>query len=207
MRKIAFIFAVLLFTACSSSNKDYQKAAANPEFLIRAEVMLTESIIHDIFAPPVSSRIYMYASIAGYEAAIHGEKGYKSLVGQINGFEKVAQPEKGQEYCYPLASTRAFLSVGKKLTFAQELYDEFDKKLEDDYRATGIPNEVYDRSIALGDSIAESVMRYAAKDNYKQTRGFRFTVTNDPGTWTPTPPAYMDAVEPYWTKIRPVGLD
>jgi hypothetical protein len=50
-------------------------------------------------------------------------------------------------------------------------------------------------------------MRYAAKDNYKQTRGFRFTVTNDPGTWTPTPPAYMDAVEPYWTKIRPVGLD
>ena len=207
MRKIYFLFTVLLFAACSSSNKDFQKAASNPEFLIRAEVMLTESIIHDIFAPPVSSRIYMYASIAGYEAAIQGEKGYKSLVGQINGFEKVAKAEKGKEYCYALASTRAFLSVGKKLTFAQEMYEEFDKKLEQDYRATGIPNDVYERSIALGDSIAESVMKYASKDNYKQTRGFRFTVTNDPGTWTPTPPAYMDAVEPYWTKIRPVSLD
>ena len=207
MRKIVFLFAVLFVAACSSSNKDYQKAASNPEFLIRAEVMLTESIIHDIFAPPVSSRIYMYASIAGYEAAIHGEKGYKSLVGQINGFEKVAQPEKSKEYCYPLASTRAFLTMGKKLTFAQELYEEFDKQLEEDYRATGIPDDVYERSIALGDSIAESVFKYAAKDNYKQTRGFRFTVTNEPGTWTPTPPAYMDAVEPYWTKIRPVGLD
>ena len=114
MKKIILLFAVLFVAACSSSNKDYQKAASNPEFLIRAEVMLTESIIHDIFAPPVSSRIYMYASIAGYEAAIHGEKGYKSLVGQLNGFEQVAQPEKGKEYCYPLASTRAFLSVGKK---------------------------------------------------------------------------------------------
>ncbi len=207
MKKIILLFAVLFVAACSSSNKDYQKAASNPEFLIRAEVMLTESIIHDIFAPPVSSRIYMYASIAGYEAAIHGEKGYKSLVGQLNGFEQVAQPEKGKEYCYPLASTRAFLSVGKKLTFAQELYEEFDKKMEEDYQATGIPDDVYERSIALGDSIAESVMKYAAKDNYKQTRGFRFTVTNDPGTWTPTPPAYMDAVEPFWTKIRPVGLD
>ncbi len=207
MKKYILLFAVLFVASCSSSNKDYQKAAANPEFLIRAEVMLTESIIHDIFAPPVSSRIYMYASIAGYEAAIHGEKGYKSLVGQINGFEKVAQPEKGKEYCYPLASTRAFLMMGKKLTFAQELYEEFDKKLEADYKATGIPNDVYERSIALGDSIAESVFKYSTKDNYKQTRGFRFTVTNEPGTWTPTPPAYMDAVEPYWTKIRPVGLD
>jgi len=207
MRKIYFLFTVLLFASCSSSNEEYQKAASNPEFLIRAEVMLTESIIHDIFAPPVSSRIYMYASIAGYEAAIQGEKGYKSLVGQINGFEKVAKAEKGKEYCYPLASTRAFLSVGKKLTFAQEMYEEFDKKLEQDYRATGIPDDVYERSIALGDSIAESVMKYASKDNYKQTRGFRYTVTYNPGTWTPTPPAYMDAVEPYWTKIRPVGLD
>ncbi len=207
MRKIYFLFTVLLFAACSSSNKDYQKAASNPEFLIRAEVMLTESIIHDIFAPPVSSRIYMYASIAGYEAAIQGEKGYKSLVGQINGFEKVAKAEEGKEFCYALASTRAFLSVGKKLTFAQEMYEEFDKKLEQDYRATGIPDDVYERSIALGDSIAESVMKYASKDNYKQTRGFRYTVTYNPGTWTPTPPAYMDAVEPYWTKIRPVGLD
>ncbi len=41
MRKIIFIFAVLLVASCSSSNKDYQKAASNPEFLIRAEVMLT----------------------------------------------------------------------------------------------------------------------------------------------------------------------
>ncbi|MEN9702781.1 MAG: hypothetical protein RLZZ209_206 [Bacteroidota bacterium] len=61
MKKIILLFAVLFAASCSTSNKDYQKAAANPEFLIRAEVMLTESIIHDIFAPPVSSRIYMYA--------------------------------------------------------------------------------------------------------------------------------------------------
>jgi hypothetical protein len=97
--------------------------------------------------------------------------------------------------------------MGKKLTFAQELYDEFDKQLEEDYKATGIPDDVYERSIALGDSIAESVFKYSSKDNYKQTRGFRFTVTNEPGTWTPTPPAYMDAVEPYWSKIRAVALD
>jgi hypothetical protein len=208
MKRIVLAFALLAaFVSCKKTNPNYQQEAANPKFLERAQNMLTESIIHDIFAPPVSSRIYMYASVAGYEGAIHADKRFRSFVGQLNGFEKVAQPEAELEYCYPLVSTRAFLSVGKKLTFAQELYVEFDKQIEADFRKTGMPDEVYERSVALGDSIAASVMRWAAKDNYKQTRGFRFTVTNLPGTWTPTPPAYMDAVEPFWTKIRPVILD
>lgn len=208
MKKIIVAFvAFFLVVACSSNNKDYQKAASNPEFLIRSQVMLTESIIHDIFAPPVSSRIYMYASVAAYEAAIHQDSSYRSFVGQIKGFNTVAQPEKGKEYCFPLASTRAFLTVGKKLTFAQELYDEFEKKLADDYKKTGIPSDVYERSIAFGDSVAASIMKFAGKDNYKQTRGLRYTVTNEPGKWAPTPPAYLDAVEPYWHTIRPIALD
>ncbi|MFM7019890.1 MAG: phosphatidic acid phosphatase [Aquirufa sp.] len=208
MKKLLILLAVVFLAAsCKKTNPNYQKEAANPRFLERAENMLTESIIHDIFAPPVSSRIYMYSSVAGYEAAILGDKRFKSLVGQLNGFESVAKPEPGLEYCYPLASTRAFLSVGKKLTFAQELYVEFDKQIEADFRNTGMPDDVYERSVALGDSIAASVLRWAAKDNYKQTRGFRFTVTNLPGTWTPTPPAYMDAVEPFWNKVRPAMLD
>lgn len=206
-KTLLFIFAATFFFACQKSNSNFQKDASNPDFLIRAEIMLTESIIHDIFAPPVSARIYMYAGIAGYEAAIPGDKKFKSLLGQLNGFEKLPKPEKDLEYCFPLASTRAYLTVGKKLTFAQEMYKEFDKKLAKDYEKIGIPSDVYERSIAFGDSIAAAVIQYAAKDNYKQTRGFRFTVTNLPGTWTPTPPAYMDAVEPYWTKIRPVTLD
>lgn len=208
MKKIVFAFIAFFgLVACSKSKEDYQKAAANPEFLIRSEVMLTESIIHDIFAPPVSSRIYMYASLAGYEAAIHADPKFNSLTGQIKGFSSVAQPEKGQEYCFPLASTRAFLSVGKKLTFAQELYDEFEKKLEEDYKKTGIPDDVYERSIAFGDSVAASIIKFAGKDHYKQTRGLRYTVTNETGKWAPTPPAYLDAVEPYWNTIRPIVLD
>jgi hypothetical protein len=208
MKKVVFAFiAFFALVSCSKTKQDYQKAAANPEFLIRSEVMLTESIIHDIFAPPVSSRIYMYASLAGYEAAIHSDFSYRSLTGQIKGFSSVAQPEKGQEYCFPLASTRAFLAVGKKLTFAQELYDEFEKKLEEDYKKTGIPDDVYERSIAFGDSVAASIIKFAGKDNYKQTRGLRYTVTNETGKWAPTPPAYLDAVEPYWNTIHPIVLD
>src|SRR5699024_5261670 len=35
----------------------------------------------------------------------------------------------------------------------------------------------------------------------------KYTVLNEEGKWAPTPPAYMDAVEPYWNRIRPFVLD
>ena len=33
------------------------------------------------------------------------------------------------------------------------------------------------------------------------------TITDDPSKWQPTPPDYMDGIEPSWNKIRPFVLD
>jgi hypothetical protein len=67
---------------------------------------------------------------------------------------------------------------------------------------------VYARSIAYGDTVAGHVLAWAAKDQFKQTRGMpKFSVTSTPGRWIPTPPAYMDAVEPNWARLRPFVLD
>jgi hypothetical protein len=36
----------------------------------------------------------------------------------------------------------------------------------------------------------------------------KFTVdTDDPARWQPTPPAYMEGIEPHWNKIRPFVID
>jgi hypothetical protein len=58
-----------------------------------------------------------------------------------------------------------------------------------------------------GAAVAGAILQWAGQDGYKGTRGMRYTVLADPGKWKPTPPAYMDAVEPYWYKIRPFVLD
>jgi hypothetical protein len=46
-------------------------------------------------------------------------------------------------------------------------------------------------------------------DNYKETRSMpEFSVfSDDPSRWQPTPPAYMDGIEPHWAKIRPFTID
>ena len=186
---------------------EYNAKAANPEFYNQCIDRLTQVVIHDIFSPPVASRIYVYANLAGYEALVPSDANYESLAGKLKQFEPGPKPVAGQAYCFPLASARAFLTVGRALTFSGDLFDEFEKAFYARYKADGVPDEVYDRSMAYGESVAKHVLDYAAKDHYKQTRGFKHTVTNDEGTWVPTPPAYMDAAEPQWNKIRCYVMD
>jgi hypothetical protein len=47
------------------------------------------------------------------------------------------------------------------------------------------------------------------QDNYKQTRTYpKFSIDYDsPSRWQPTPPDYMDGIEPHWSKIRPFVLN
>ncbi|MBC7921741.1 MAG: vanadium-dependent haloperoxidase [Ferruginibacter sp.] len=196
-----------LLAGCQSPPRDYRKSAADPELLHASVRKLTDVIVHDVFSPPVASRVYAYPTIAAYEVLIHDYPAYQSLAGQLNGFEGVPQPEAGLPYCFPLASVRAFLSVGRTLTFSGDRFDGFEADAYGKFRAMGVPDDVYDRSMRYGEAVAKSVMAYASKDGYKETRGFRHTVSREPGHWAPTPPAYMDAIEPNWFKIRPFVLD
>ncbi|MGV3503368.1 MAG: vanadium-dependent haloperoxidase [Adhaeribacter sp.] len=182
-------------------------ALANPEPMHTSVRKITDVIVHDVFSPPVSSRIYAYASVAAYEALVPAYPGYQSLVGQLNGLKALPQPLPGQEYCFPLASVHAFLQVGRTLTFSGDLVDAFEPHIYRQYQDMGLSDEVYDRSMAYGAAIAQAVLAWSGEDGYKATRGMRYTVLADPGKWKPTPPAYMDAVEPFWFKIRPFVLD
>src|SRR5436189_3292837 len=88
------------------------------------------------------------------------------------------------------------------------MIDDFRKKILQEFAATGMPQDVFDNSVAFGKIISDHVLAWAAKDNYKQTRAFpKYTVTEDDQSWKPTPPAYMKAVEPYWSKIRTFAVD
>jgi hypothetical protein len=200
---------MLVLTSCSDEdNGEWKTSAQNPEFLHRSVKQITDIIVHDIFSPPVASRIYTYMSVAGYEAALHEDTKYVSLAGQLNGLEAFPQPEAGQEYCYTLASVQAMLKVGRSLVFSEDKLDNFYNIIMQEFKDTGMPPEVFERSVEFGTKIADHVMAWSSKDNYKQSRSFpKYSILDDPATWKPTPPAYMDAVEPHWNKIRPFAID
>ncbi len=210
-KTLAYIMlgGVFLLQSCQKiSPEQYNSAAANPEFLHRAMKKLTDVIVHDIYSPPVASRIYAYPSIAAYQALFHNETDYRSLAGQLDALTPTPLPDTSQEYCLPLASIKAFLIVGKALISSEAQIQSFEDELLKEYRDLGIPKSVFDRSLAYGEEVAQHILAWADGDNYKQTRTFpKHPVDSDKETWKPTPPAYMDAIEPHWNKIRTFVID
>src|SRR5437879_13109711 len=107
MSRLLLILIALMFFASCKDNSAYKTKVQDAEFFHRSMKEITDRIVHDIFSPPVASRIYAYATIAGYEAIIHQDKNYKSLAGQLHDLNQFPQPDATQEYCYPLEIGRA----------------------------------------------------------------------------------------------------
>src|ERR1041385_2705877 len=202
------LFLILGAASCGSDDQSYKTKVEDPEFIHRSVKAITDRIVHDIFSPPVASRIYAYSSVAGYEALRHVDPSYESLAGQLTGLTEVPKPDPGVEYCYQLAAVEAMLKLGKKLTFTETDIEAFQKKILQEFRDLGVPGDVFDRSVEYGDRVGDHIIAWSGKDNYLQSRSFpKYTILTDPATWKPTPPAYMEAVEPHWNKIRPFVID
>lgn len=193
-------------TACRPAEKI---DPADTNILHRNVETLTTIIIYDVFNPPVASRIYTYTSLAQYEALRHLDTtGNPSLTAMLNGFDKMPEPEPGKEYNYLLAGTRAFCTVAYQVRiFSKDSLKQYEDALLKKFKNT-LSSETYQRSLAFGDSIGASIIKHAAADNYKETRGMpKFLGTSEDGKWRPTPPDYLDGAEAYWNKIRPFSLD
>lgn len=205
MKKLVLAVVIgFLFSACSKKG-DYETVFSNPEQYSKTVGLLTQVITHDIFSPPVASRIYAYSSIAAYEVIASQSKEYKPLSGKIAGLSvSAAQKPVNKEF----SAILAYMYVGKELTFSkdstQKIIDAHIQLAKD----SGMPDELLDNSQEYALKVSKEILDWSKKDNYKQTRSaVKYTVTNEEGRWVPTPPAYMPAIEPSWMKIRPVLID
>ncbi len=205
---LIFSLFTLCFSSCESPNPNFQEESKNADFYHRSMKKLTDVIVHDIFSPPVASRIYAYPNIAAFETLVHDYPEYQSLEGQLDGLNDVPQPEAGKEYCFPLASVHAFLLSGKALIFSEDQIEEFENEIYYEFKAIKIPQDVYDRSMAYGKAVSDHILAWANTDMYKETRTYpKYSIPNDPSKWKPTPPDYKDGIEPAWDKIRTMVID
>ncbi|HEA31008.1 MAG TPA: phosphatase PAP2 family protein [Leeuwenhoekiella sp.] len=200
MKFLAFTVLLTLSVSCAQQEKPI---AITAEDYHTAVDRLTSIQVHDIFSPPVASRIYAYSNIAAYEAMRTDTSHYKSLTGQVRELTPVPEPTDTLGLNHRLASIVAFYEVGRTLIFSEDRITLFCDSL---YRNWEEMNpESFKTSKAYGLQVAEHIKKWMAKDNYAQTRTMpKFAVrTDDKSRWQPTPPAYMDGIEPNWDKIRP----
>lgn len=201
-------FLSFLYWSCNMPAGDWEAKMEDPELLIRSVSELSDVLIHDIFSPPVASRVYAYPSIAAYECARFTDNRYHTLAGQLHGLETLPLPDTTKVYSFQLAALHAFNLVGKKLIFSEDKIADFMAEQDSVVLATHMPKDVYDRSCAFGAEMAEAILAWADRDNYKETRSSpKYSVSKAPERWIPTPPAYISGIEPQWREIRTFVLD
>jgi len=207
-RTVLFILIFFHFSCTENNDLSYREKLNDPELFQEVMQNLTNIIVYDIFSPPVASRVYLYPSIAAYEIiASHNPEKYNSLVGQVKelkGIPKTKNPNVNTK----LASIFAFNSVGKTLIFSSNKMNSFEEKFQQKLKGLGVPEKVILASRTYANKVADEVLKWSKNDMYSQTRTFpKYTIKEEDQYWKPTPPDYMDGIEPHWQEIRTMVLD
>lgn len=198
---------LIIALTCFSCSKKTGPIVITPEDYHNSVDKVTEVMIHDIFSPPVASRIYAYPNVAAYEILALSNDSYKSLQGQVTDLSPIPQPESTENINWDVAALVAHIDLSKRLIFSEDRIETFRDSLYHNWEEQN-PTE-FENSKKYGLQVADHIAAWMDKDNYKQTRTMpKFTVdSDDPSRWQPTPPSYMDGIEPHWSKIRPFVID
>lgn len=183
IKSIIFATAILLIlivlSTCKTEPVDYTALDTfSKHQQVRWNKTLTDVMVADIFTPPVCSRIYLYPNLAAYEVLATQDAAHKSFAGTLTGLTAIPQPDRNKEYYLPLSSMIAFATAAKPLVYAMEKIETAEMEYLKVVKAKGIPQEVYDNSIAYGQAVGQHIA-----------------------------PDYMPAIEPHWNTIRTLVMN
>ncbi|PID68595.1 MAG: phosphatidic acid phosphatase [Flavobacteriales bacterium] len=195
---------LLVLVACE---KKPQEILITPDNFYQATDKITEVMVHDIFSPPVAARIYAYPGIAAYEVMAMGNDNYQTLAGQLTDLDAIPELEIKEKVNFKLAALVAYLEVSKQLVFSEDKVMNYRDSLYQSWENSD--SETFSVSKNYGLQVAEHVKEWMNSDHYHETRTMpKFSVfIEDAARWQPTPPDYMDGIEPHWGKIRPFVID
>lgn len=196
---------MVMIIACTP-NTAYKAELQDPELFQSAVKNLSDIIVYDIFSPPVAARVYMYPTIAAYEVMAQGNNEYISLSNQLSGLTPI--PSMDENVNLNLAALYAYNAVGKTLIFSEDRMEKYEVKLEEKLKNFGVPRSIKKASKAYAEKVVEHILNWASKDMYNQSRTYpKYTIKEEDRFWKPTPPDYMDGIEPHWNKIRTLVLE
>ena len=201
---ILMITIVLSVVACKDNSEPIE--ISTDEFHKSVDKVI-DVMVHDIFSPPVASRVFVYPNIAAYEIIAQNNPTYNSLAKQINHLTEIPKADTKKDINFQLSALVAHMDLSKQLIFSESVIEAFRDSL---YQVWDSKNSTqFTDSKEYGLEVSSFISEWMNKDNYNQTRTMsKFRVDSaDEERWQPTPPSYMDGLEPHWSKIRPFVID
>tara|TARA_B110000003_G_C16610162_1_gene519118 strand:+ start:115 stop:1485 length:1371 start_codon:yes stop_codon:yes gene_type:complete len=207
LKKVIYLLSITIVLNSCDSDESYLVKLNDASLFNDTMQILTDVVVYDIFSPPVASRVYVYPTIAAYSIMqkTYPNK-YNNLENQLSDFKEISSYED-PDVIPNLSAIHAFLIVGKALIFSENKIDEYMDNLYDELRSLGLPARKLNKSKEYGEIVASEILKWADDDFYKQTRTFpKYTIQQGDKFWKPTPPDYMEGIEPHWNKIRPMVI-
>ena len=195
-RPSTYIFIVLLF-ACAVQKTNAQ---SKEKILHQLNDLLVNTVMDDLFTPPIAARIYTYPNIAFYECVRYNDTREPQLSGKLNGLKKLPAPTQHNNNF--ISAAVAFSYVAQSLVGSEYKIEQWRTAFLDSM--TNVTTaEIFEPSVEFGKRIADSIIEWTKRDNYLKSRGMiRFTASTKAGTWQPTPNDYAPGLEPHWNKLR-----
>ena len=198
--KTLLITSLILLT-CATNLFAQQKE----QTLHELNSLLINTVMDDLFTPPVSSRIYVYPNIAFYECIRNEDASFESLAGKLTDLKKLPVAS-GTKVNYFIAASVSFSHVAQSLVGSEYKFEDWRDSFIDSLKKI-VDTSVVKSSANYGRLMADSIISWSKKDNYLISKGMsRYKLLNEPGTWQPTPNDYASALEPNWYILRPLAL-
>lgn len=199
--KVILLFAAL-FCSLSVSGIAQQKE----QVLHNLNVLLVNTVMEDLFTPPVASRIYAYPNIAFYECIRKDDASLPALAGKLNGLKAIPATPKTGTVDHFIAAATSFSYVAQALVGTEYKIENWRTAFTDSL-AKITDAALLKNSVDYGHLVADSIIAWTKRDNYLKSRGlYRYVISNKPGDWQPTPLDYAQGLEPHWNTIRPFTL-
>jgi len=169
---------------------------------------LSKVMMHDVVNPPAASRYYAYCMMGAYEITSQHDTAVRPIGRLIGSYSTYTLAADKKSYDYRIAALYCILETGKLLLPSGFMLEDDEKKLVSELAKTRIPPATIQASVAVAIDMAAHIISWSKKDNYgKLSAKLRYTPLKGDAYWYPTPPAYIEAVEPNWKTIRPLVID
>jgi hypothetical protein len=192
---------------CTAQNKkeDYPDFL-QPDHAVNAVTMV---MVHDVTSPPVAGRYYAYCMLGAYNLVAAHNKSFPALQMFIKDYKanNALDTLKGK-YDYKIAAYYSILETAKLLLpsgfMLQDDEDNFIQLLQ----KTNVDPTIIINSKKAAQLASQAIVAFSKTDHYSKLSALkRYTPLKDESKWYPTPPAYMEAVEPNWRTIRTMVID
>lgn len=193
-----------------SAGRTYGQEKGNDTAVLSDNVFhLSEVMLHDGANPPAAARFYAYSLLGAYTTLLMAEGKLPDITTRLHRDPDFTYVRKPKSFHGAFAAQYAMLEVGSRIMPSGRMLRDHQASLVKEYQAAyNLSERQIAQNVKFAVEVADQVLAYASTDGYGKLSTFtRYTPLKGEQYWFPTPPVYMEAVEPNWSTVRPFFLE